>query len=240
MPSLLSRYVVEMLTTDMIEQLRTVSEELAVSASVNMEASVQHCPGWTVRDLVVHLGEVQRFWVRIVGERLTVRPTDGLRGLPEGAEPLEWFRSQTTALVSALATCADDVSLWTWWEPAQNAAWVKRRQLNEVVVHAWDTANAIGSALPIPTDLAVVGLQEFVDVFARDLREGAEPPPIALVATDCDWSEVLFSDSFPEGATAAAGLELRGSASEVLLSLWSRVSVADPAITAALGSIDLN
>ncbi len=228
----------------MIEQLRTVSEQLAVSASVNMEAPVQHCPGWTVRDLVIHIGEVQRFWVRIVGERLTLRPTDGMRGLPEGAEPIDWFRSQTTALVSVLTTCADDMLVWTWWEPQQNTAWVKRRQLNEVVVHAWDVANAVGRASPIPTDLAVVGLQEFVDVFGRDLREGAEPPPVSLVATDCDWSALLFSDSSPEGSTdgstVAAGLELRGSASEVLLSLWSRVSVADPAITAALGSIDLN
>jgi uncharacterized protein (TIGR03083 family) len=230
-----------MLTADMIEQLRTVSEQLAVSASANMEASVQHCPGWTVHDLVVHIGEVQRFWVRIVGERLTARPMDGLRELPEGVEPLEWFRSQTTALVSVLATCADDVSVWTWWEPQQNAAWVKRRQLNEVVVHAWDAANAVGSASPIPTDLAVVGLQEFVDVFARDLREGAEPPPVALVATDCDWSAVLFSgEPIVNPSAPVPKLELCGTASEVLLSLWGRSTLVDPATAAALGAIDLS
>ena len=229
-----------MLSVEMIEQLRSESEALAVSASVNMDAQVEHCPAWTVRDLVVHIGEVQRFWVRIVSERLMARPTDGVRGLPEGAEPIEWFRLQTTALVSALATCANDVPLWTWWEPEQNAAWVKRRQLNEVVVHGWDAANAVGIARPIPTDVAVVGLQEFVDVFARELRDDAEPPPVALAATDCDWNAVLFPDTSNYALTAGPSLELRASASDLLLSLWGRVRVADPAIADALGSIDLS
>jgi uncharacterized protein (TIGR03083 family) len=229
-----------MLSVEMIEQLRSESEALAVSASVNMDAQVEHCPAWTVRDLVVHIGEVQRFWVRIVSDRLMARPTDGLRGLPEGAEPIQWFRSQTTALVSTLATCADDVPLWTWWEPEQNAAWVKRRQLNEVVMHAWDAANAVGVARPIPTDVAVVGLQEFVDVFARELRDGVEPPPVALAATDCDWNAVLFPHTSDDGLTAGPSLELRASASDLLLSLWGRVRVADPAIAAAFGAIDLS
>jgi uncharacterized protein (TIGR03083 family) len=247
-----------MLSVHMIEHLRAVSEQLAVSATRNMDAPVQHCPGWTVRDLVVHIGEVQRFWVRIVGERLTARPTDLVRGVPGDAEPIEWFRSQTTELVSTLTTCADDVALWTWWDPEQNAAWVKRRQMNEVVVHAWDAGNAVGMATSIPTDVAVVGLQEFVDVFSRDLRDGAEPPPVALVATDCDWRAVLFAAELvdPDGpnmagsstagsspvgsSTMAPTLELRGSASEILLSLWGRATISDPAIVAALGAIDLS
>jgi uncharacterized protein (TIGR03083 family) len=225
-----------MLSVEMIEHLRVVSEQLAVSASVNMEASVEHCPGWTVRDLVVHIGEVQRFWVRIVTERLTSRPVNGLRGLPEGAEPIEWFRSQTAALVATLTTCADDVALWTWWEPEQNAAWVKRRQLNEVVVHAWDAAHAVGMASSIPVGLAVLGLQEFVDVFVHDLREGATPLPVSLVANDGDWNAVVFRHD----ESVAPTLELRGSASDLLLSLWGRRQVADPVIADAFAAIDLS
>lgn len=229
-----------MLTVEMIEQLRSESEALAISALINMDAQVEHCPAWTIRDLVVHIGEVQRFWVRIVSDRLMARPTDGLRGLPEGAEPIQWFRSQTTALVSALATCADDVPLWTWWDPEQNAGWVKRRQLNEVVVHGWDAANAVGISRRIPTEVAIVGLQEFVDVFACELSDGAEPPPVVLAATDCDWNAVLFPHTSKDGLTAGPSLELRASASDLLLSLWGRVRVADPAIAAALGAIDLS
>jgi uncharacterized protein (TIGR03083 family) len=225
-----------MLSVEMIEHLRVVSEQLAVSASVNMDASVEHCPGWTVRDLVVHIGEVQRFWVRIATERLTSRPVDWLRGLPEGAEPIEWFRSQTAALVATLTTCADDVALWTWWEQEQNAAWVKRRQLNEVVVHAWDAAHAVGLAPAIPVRLAVLGLQEFVDVFMHDLREGVTPLPVSLVATDGDWNAVVFRHD----ESVAPTLELRGSASDLLLSLWGRRQVADPVMADALAAIDLS
>jgi uncharacterized protein (TIGR03083 family) len=234
-----------MLSVEMVEGIKTVSEELAVSASMKLEAPVEHCPGWTVRDLVVHVGEVQRFWARIVSERLIARPTDGPRGLLEGAEPIAWFRSQTAPLTSALSTCADNVTLWTWWDSEQNGAWVKRRQLNEVVIHAWDAANAVGVAGPIPVDLAVVGLQEFVDVFARDLREGAEPPTVSLVATDCDWGGELFGGdrSIQTGSVetgALPSLEVRDTASNLLLSMWGRVSVVDPAIAAALAAIDLS
>jgi uncharacterized protein (TIGR03083 family) len=230
-----------MLSNEMIEGIAAVSDQLSVSASRNLDAPVEHCPGWTVRDLVVHIGEVQRFWVRIVSERLLERPTDSPRGLPEGAEPIEWFRSQTTALVSALTTCADDVPLWTWWEPEQNAAWVKRRQMNEVVVHLWDAANAVGMATPIPREVAVVGLQEFVEVFSRDLRDGAKPAPLALVATDCDWSAILFGGAPSVGSDAVVkNLELRGSASEILLSLWGRAKIDDPALADGLKAIDLS
>jgi uncharacterized protein (TIGR03083 family) len=234
-----------MLSVEMIEGIKTVSEQLAVSASRNLDAPVEHCPGWTVRDLLVHIGEVQRFWARIVSERLVARPTDVPRGLPEGAEPIAWFRSQTTALTSALDTCADDVALWTWWDPEQHAGWVKRRQLDEVVIHAWDAANAVGVAGPIPVELAVVGLQEFVDVFACDLRGGAEPPAVSLVATDCDWGGVLFGGDTSVGngsvgPGALPSLELRATASNLLLSLWGRVSVVDPAIASALAAIDLS
>jgi uncharacterized protein (TIGR03083 family) len=229
-----------MRSVEVIERIQTVSEQLAVSASANLDARVEHCPEWTLRDLVVHIGEVQRFWTRIVSERLLARPTDGPRGLPEGAEPIAWFRSQTAAFVSTLSACADDVPLWTWWDPEQNAAWVKRRQLNEVVMHAWDAANAVGVAGPISPALAMLGLQEFVDVFALDLREGAEPPSISLVATDCDWKAVLFPDDCFAGAAAVPSLELRGNASDLLLSLWSRAPVADPAIATALSAIDLS
>ena len=220
----------------MVLNVRRFSEQMAVDAAANLDASVEHCPGWSVRDLVLHIGEVQRFWVRIVTERLTARPTNFERGLPSEAQPIDWFRSQTAALVSVLSTCADDVAVWTWWDAEQNAGWVKRRQMNEVVVHAWDAANAVGNAEPIPADVAMVGLTEFVDVFSRDVREGAEPPPVALVATDCDWSGVLFSDD----ATVVPSLELRGTASELLLSLWGRVPVIDPVLRTALRAIDLS
>jgi uncharacterized protein (TIGR03083 family) len=220
----------------MVLNIKRFSEQMADDAAASLDASVEHCPGWSVRDLVVHIGDVQRFWVHIVTERLTSRPTNFERGLPSDTQPIAWFRSQTAALVAVLTTCADDVTLWTWWDAEQNAGWVKRRQMNEVVVHAWDAANAVGNAQRIPADVAMVGLREFVDVFSCDVREDVEPPPVALVATDCDWSAILFSDD----ATVVPSLELRGTASEILLSLWGRLPVIDPVLRTALGAIDLS
>ena len=89
-------------------------------------------------------------------------------------------------------------------------------------------------------------------MFALDLRDGAAPPPVALVATDCDWSAVLFGDptdpaglgdsADTSGLTIASTphLELRGSASEILLSLWRRSNIDNPVLREALGAIDLS
>ena len=90
-------------------------------------------------------------------------------------------------------------------------------------------------------DVAVVGLREFVDVFSRDLRDGAKPAPLALVATDCDWSAILFGSAPAVGSDVIVpSLELRGSASDILLSLWGRVKIDDPALADTLGAIDLS
>ena len=39
---------------------------MAEAAENLLDAAIEHCPGWTMRDLVVHVGDVQRFWSEIV------------------------------------------------------------------------------------------------------------------------------------------------------------------------------
>ena len=38
----------------------------AVAAAPDLQARVPGCPAWTLRDLVAHLGRVQRFWAVVV------------------------------------------------------------------------------------------------------------------------------------------------------------------------------
>ncbi len=40
----------------------------------HLDARVEHCPGWSVADLVWHLTEVHWFWGTIVEERLDAPP----------------------------------------------------------------------------------------------------------------------------------------------------------------------
>jgi uncharacterized protein (TIGR03083 family) len=232
-------------SSEMIAGIRNFSEAMAVAASKDLSARVEHCPEWLVRDLVVHIAGVQWFWANIAEQRVTDRSQlASPSGLPEGREPIEWFREQTGRLVGALSTCPDDTHLWTWWELAQNAGWAKRRQLNEVVIHGWDAANAVSTdsfgADPIPTDMAIVGLDEFVDVMSKDLRDDHPmPKPLRLRATDAPWTATLFAGNAKAGA-AEPELELIGTASELLLTLWGRKSNSNADINASISAIDLS
>jgi hypothetical protein len=49
-----------------------VAFEAAARVAVTAETAplVPSCPGWSVSDLIMHLGGVHRFLTRIIGERL--------------------------------------------------------------------------------------------------------------------------------------------------------------------------
>jgi uncharacterized protein (TIGR03083 family) len=224
-------------STQIIAGIEAQSEEMATDAFRNLDAQVEHCPEWKVRDLVEHIGRVQWFWCEIIERGVLDRAEMNDVAYPtDRGEPVAWFRSQTTRVVRALTSLADDAPLWTWWPPMQNAGFAKRRQLNEVVVHSWDARNAIGDPRPIPTNYAVVGLEEFVEVMAKDLNEGHTPPPVVLRTTDATWTSTLFAEDAP----TQAELILEGTASDLLLTLWGRRNCGNEAITKALTAIDLS
>jgi uncharacterized protein (TIGR03083 family) len=216
--------------------IASLSNAMIADGVRNLDAAVEHCPGWAVRDLLVHIGDVQWFWAEVVSNRVTDRTAVTAVKPDDRGDAAEWFASQTCRLAAALAAAPDDTRVWTWWAPLQNVGFVGRRQLIEVAVHGWDARNAVGSPSPIDRDVALVGLDEFVEVMSTDLRSDAPPPPpVHLVATDASWKATLFGDS-----TAGPPVQLTGSASDLLLTLWGRHAAADPAVTTAIRAVDLS
>ncbi|MFG2905368.1 maleylpyruvate isomerase N-terminal domain-containing protein [Kitasatospora sp. NPDC048286] len=55
---------------------RSTAFRAAVAAAPGLDAQVPTCPGWTLFDLVKHLGGGDRFWAAIVG----AGPADGPPG----------------------------------------------------------------------------------------------------------------------------------------------------------------
>lgn len=240
-----------------LEQLLEVSERMAAAAGRDLEAQVEHCPDWKVRDLVGHIGGVQWFWSNVVEQRIQHR--DDLErpsGAPAGTDPVTWFREQTKRLHAALSAANDSDQVWTWWEPDQTIGFVLTRQVNEAVIHCFDACNAVGVIATIATDLAELGLQEFVDVMSKDLAEGASvPSPLVLVPTDSAWRGTLFSDSgnTTSGNTTTSNktstradstngevTEFRDTADVLLRSLWGRATLIDSNIADALAALDLS
>lgn len=174
---------------------------------------IPSCPGWTVGDLVFHLASVHRFWAAAVRDRNPdARPNlDGVD--VEDAELLSWAREQTVALVDALVV-AGGAPCWTWWGAPRTADAVARHQVQEAAVHCWDICNALSEEFEIPTDQAVDGIAEFLEVQSTSMEM---PAGHHLSFEPNDGADVVTY-----GDRSLPRLALHGAASDVVLVIYKR------------------
>lgn len=222
-----------MTTIDWIPLLRTHTARFAdLLERADPDAPVEHCPGWTVRDVAVHLGGIHQWVVHAVvagDPSLTPEPP-----VP-GEDLAEWYARQAQALVGLLAATPPDAAAWTLDRDDRTAGFWRRRQVHEVVVHAWDVEHADGSTTPIDPALAWDGVREVVDVLhPRQVRLDRTPAPahaVRLVATDLDDAVTTLGD-----AAGTDDVEVRATAERLLLLLWhrDRTDDLDPRAAAVL------
>ncbi len=212
-------------TPDLMAALSQSGHALADAAAGHLDQRVPTCPDWTVADLVGHLAGVQGFWTALLdgntpqGVSLPPRPPD--------SELLDWFRAGVDGLVALLGPLDPAAPQWNWSGRSQTVGWVQRRMTHESVMHSWDGRNAVGTALPIGTDVAVDGIDEFLDVFvaARAERMTGPVETVHVHVTDGEGEWLLTTG---QGATsldrmhAKGDVAVRGPASDLLLALWSR------------------
>jgi uncharacterized protein (TIGR03083 family) len=199
-------------------------------------AQVPGCPGWSVPDLVAHLGEVQRFWAAVVAAGPGQPPPDDdqVPGRSPAGDPLAWSAASTEILLAALTEAGPSRGCWAWWQsspvPADSGA-VARHQVQEAAVHAWDAQQAAGRPLPLPADAAADGVAEFITAGLGSMGAWPHAPGrVALLADDDDGGWPL--DLGPAGAALAAGpgsgaaATIRGTASDLVLYLYGRDTAA--------------
>jgi uncharacterized protein (TIGR03083 family) len=190
----------------------------AVLASAGPDVDVPSCPGWTLGDLVAHHGGIHR-WARAAVLEGHGRHDPG--PAPSGDALLAWYQRGAADLLATLRTTDPEAACWTLWPPAVAAFW-RRRQCLEAVVHAWDAEAAVGRPRALDPDLAADGIDEVVSGFLpRQVRLGRIPrlpDAVALVAGDATW---VVGEGEPAGA-------VHRPAPDLLLLLWRRLDVADP------------
>jgi uncharacterized protein (TIGR03083 family) len=200
-------------------------------------ARVPGCPDWTLSDLVWHLAGVQRFWTWIVRTRAT-DPS----GYPEPPdrpddELLAYGTAQSAELEAVLADADPADPVWTW-APQKDVAFVLRRQAQEATVHAADAEDVLGRISPIPPDVGLDGLDEWLEVMVPGALPDGPPDgahPVVFHAVDADAERTLFRDTRPFPVAV-----LTGNAGDLLLAVWRRVPVevltvhGDPAQAAAM------
>jgi uncharacterized protein (TIGR03083 family) len=184
------------------------------------QAPVPGCPGWRLRDLVWHLAEVQHFWAWMVRTRAPDPSTYAEPVRRPDEELLGWLTARNAELETVLAGADPRARVWTW-APQQDVAFVLRRQAQEATVHTVDVEQVLGEVRPIPGDVGLDGIDEWLEVMVPSALPGGPPPeahPVVLHAVDVDVERTIFPGTRPFPIAA-----LTGTAGDLLLALWRRV-----------------
>ncbi|GLF94958.1 maleylpyruvate isomerase family mycothiol-dependent enzyme [Streptomyces yaizuensis] len=210
----------------------------AVAAAPSLDAPVPSCPEWTLFDLVQHLGTGQRWWAAVVTAGPAGAPPakDASEAPREPRALLAWYAESNELLLSALREAGAERECWAWWgagvSPA-NAWGVARRRVHEVLVHTYDAQLAAGAVQPIPADIAIDGVAEFLDTCnstpaawphePATIHYHATEGPSWLLALDGTgaWPAPLTDDTVPASVSAT------GTAEQLLLFVWGRLTLSD-------------
>ena len=209
------------------------SEDVASRITLaDQQLTVPSCPEWTLGDLVFHLGSVQSFWAANLLARDRSSPlSPGNTEDPSDDALIQWFRSCTASLLSALREVGDDSPCWTWWGDPFTSGAVARHQVQEVAVHRWDVGLALDERTPLDGEVAHDGVGEFLEVHAQEIPAGDEST-VTFRSTDSDGS-------WKVGAGGSASATVSGTASDLVLFLNGRIPLASITVEGSLSAVQV-
>lgn len=218
-----------------LEHIRLDAGILSEMAKLGLDADVPCCTGWTVLDLIGHVGEIYEGRAAIVEVGRTERPT--ARPVAPSEDLVEWFDTAAAHLVAVLSDHDPDEPVWTFYPPDQTVGFWYRRMAHESLIHRVDGEQAHGRPSDIDEALAADGIDEILSV----MMSGSRP-----------WGTLILDDR-------AARLEVPSRSWTVQLGAFSGTSpgsgrvfdnlpaleVVDPAVSfrtvvsGSAGSMDL-
>lgn len=188
-----------------------VIAHVAVNGGPDLDLPVAGCPGWTVEDVVAHVGSIERWVVHAIRKQVL------LHDRPEwpGTDLATWYEEGAATLLLALDT--DPAHPAATFAPDKTVGFWQRRQVHEHRIHRWDIESALGNPEPVDPALAEDGIDEIATMFwPRQVRLGRAVMPakgLRVVTTD-SGREWVFGDD--------AVATLTGPAADLLLVLMHR------------------
>ena len=218
---------------------------LIAAASSDLDAAIEHAPGWTTTDLLRHIAHVHWAWATVV--ETPILTAEQFREHPDAEftqDPVADAQEQAARLVRVLDAADPDAPCYFWSADPQfhTVGAIRRHQVQEAAVHRWDAQHAVGTADPIDHAAALDAIEEFLTVSIttgaapEDWRSGgAMGAPLVLQVTDADASWVVLDEAIPGVLAAQPGpygtpesdqiVTVRGTASDLLLWLYERVEL---------------
>jgi uncharacterized protein (TIGR03083 family) len=211
-----------------------------------LDAPVPSCAGWSVADLVTHIGEVYLHKVAVLREHAWPRPWPPDLSAAGPAATLDRGYREVT---EEFADRDPGEEALTFFETDQTVGFWIRRMAQETVIHRIDAELASrGPVTPVPDDLAVDGVDELLRVFLaysmatwpedyeKELEgghlagdEGADT--VVVTAGPASWTIRLTPKSaeVADGPGDGARAVLAAPAGTMLRWLWGRAD--DTAVT---------
>jgi uncharacterized protein (TIGR03083 family) len=207
---------------------------------------VPTCPGWTLLQLLRHVGRGDRWAAQIIADRAdaSLDPRLVRDGKPPADAPgaIRWLTESPAVLLAAVDAAGPRTAVSTFLGPRAAAWWVRRR-LHEATVHRADAAIALGTAYELQAELAADGISEWLDRLTDEQGLG-RPPSLPAgksmtlratdrLLTDNSWSVLGGSAGLQRagGQPASADVVLSGPATGLLLALLRRWSAEDAGVS---------
>lgn len=212
-----------------------------VIRTADPETPVPSCPGWTMNQLLKHVGRGHRWSAQIIAERRRepLDPREVRDGKPPGDldGAVDWLNTGAQAVIDAVDRVGADARVWTF-TGAKPAGWWIRRRVHEATVHRADAVLAVGGQYELPAELAADGISEWVELAVTG-ADRHHPPlrrsqTLHLHATDeglgptGEWTITHDEDGVQWSHNHAKGdAAVRGSAVNLLLALTRRRTTAE-------------
>lgn len=219
-------------TSDCLAAIDHHTRGLAAEAAGNLDARIEHCPDWSMADLVWHVIGVHRFWNAVATDRPTEEPTEPA-GVDERPRPADEDLTRTLvagmeALVTTLGAADQQAPCWTWGLE-QNVWFITRHQVQEAAIHHWDAARAVGRAASWQMDpeMASDAVAEFLTHSVANSRwpvPSAEPIGTTLALGHWDVSD----GELPGTVRAVARHDRDTAVAPADLLLWLYARQGDP------------
>jgi uncharacterized protein (TIGR03083 family) len=215
-------------------------ERFAVATSLmSGDTVVETCPGWTVDDVVVHLGAIHRWADELVRTRSTVRIPRVTPTRDEVDVSPEWIRQGGQQLVTTLREANPNDPMWAWGLDQHVRFW-SRRQVHETLVHRIDVELAGGIEPTADAALASDAIDEFLTNLQKVTNSSAGTGHLGsgerLVFRALD-SESVWTITLREGgfdlvpSLGDHDALVDGPSMELLMVIVRRRSIADSSIT---------
>jgi uncharacterized protein (TIGR03083 family) len=216
---------------------------------------VPTCPGWTLEQLIAHVGRGHRWAADMIRRRiLKPIPMQQVEVPAHADERSEWLVAGARMLADAVQATGPEQPVWTWQADRSAGFWL-RRMLHDEVVHRFDAQLALGIEGGLAADLAADGVSDLLNAIATlskpelgypgfDGLPGADES-LRFVATDPqlgpsgEWSVTRNSGGVTwRHGHDPADVEVRGRALQLLLLLNRRLA-RDTALVEVFGNEEL-